>query len=132
MPGLDITPTPGGGRQVIDGYGGGGFKIAGQRHTGSVIIFPTRTLAWPITAAEQITWASLAPLVHLVEAAEETVRILVLGSGQHFQPPPARLGAELLGLGIALEWMDTGAACRTFNVLLLEDRDAAAALLAVD
>jgi uncharacterized protein len=132
MPGLDITPTPGGGRQLIDGYGGGGFKIAGQLHTGSVIILPMRTLAWPITAVDQITWASLAPLIDRVEAAEETVRILVVGSGSRFQPPPGRLSEELLTLGIALEWMDTGAACRTFNVLLLEDRDVAAALLAVD
>jgi uncharacterized protein len=132
MPGLDITPKPASGRQLIDGYGGGGFKIAGQRHSGSVIVFPTRTLAWPVTGVDQITRASLSPLLDRVQTAEETVRILVLGSGRRFQPPPATLAAQLSEAGIALEWMDTGAACRTFNVLLLEDRDVAAALLAVD
>lgn len=132
MPGLDITPPPASGRQLIDAYGGGGFKIAGQRHTGSVIIFPSRTLLWPIAASEQITSASLAPVFDSVRMGEETVQILVLGSGRRFQPPPAGLGADLLALGIALEWMDTGAACRTFNVLLLDDRDVAAALLAVE
>ena len=132
MSGLDITPKPASGRQLIDGYGGGGFKIAGQRYSGSVIVFPTRTLAWPVTGVDQITRASLSPLLDRVQTAEETVRILVLGSGRRFQPPPATLAAQLSEAGIALEWMDTGAACRTFNVLLLEDRDVAAALLAVD
>jgi uncharacterized protein len=132
MPGLDITPKPASGRQLIERYGGGGFRIAGQRHMGSVIVFPTRTLAWEVTDAEQITSASLAPLLDRVQAAEEMVRLLVLGSGRRFRPPPENLSARLADAGIALEWMDTGAACRTFNVLLLEDRDVAAALLAVD
>ncbi len=132
MTSLDVTPPPGPGRQLIAGYGGGGFKIAGRRHVGSVIVFPTRTLAWPVTSADEITWASLAPLLDSVRREEETVRVLVLGSGQHFRPPPGALGARLMDAGIALEWMDTGAACRTFNVLVLEDRDVAAALLAVD
>ena len=61
MSGLDITPKPASGRQLIDGYGGGGFKIAGQRYSGSVIVFPTRTLAWPVTGVDQITRASLSP-----------------------------------------------------------------------
>ncbi|MFO1113453.1 MAG: Mth938-like domain-containing protein [Rhodospirillales bacterium] len=34
--------------------------------------------------------------------------------------------------GIGVEWMNTGAACRTYNVLVLEDRDVAAALIAID
>ena len=132
MPGLDVTPKPASGRQVIGGYGGGGFKISGQRHSGSVIVFPSRTLAWPVTTVEEITWELLAPLLDPVRAAEETVQILVLGIGARFRLPPGPLGARLADAGIALEWMDTGAACRTFNVLVLENRDVAAALLAID
>jgi uncharacterized protein len=41
------------------------------------------------------------------------------------------LRAAVRARGLALEWMDTGAACRTFNVLLAEGRPVAAALLAV-
>lgn len=132
MPGLDVTPKTASGRQLIEGYGAGGFKIAGQRYTGSVLVFPTRTLAWSVTAVEQITRESLAPLVDRVGVTAATLRILVLGCGRRFVPAPGRLGLELMDAGIALEWMDTGAACRTFNVLVLEDRDVAAALLAVD
>ena len=132
MSGLDVTPRPAAGRQLVDKYGAGGFKIAGQRHAGSVIVFPARTVGWPVTAVEQVSAASLAPLLDLVRAGKETVRILILGSGRRFVPPPGGLAAALLDVGIALEWMDTGAACRTFNVLLLEDREVAAALLAVE
>ncbi|MFO1128347.1 MAG: Mth938-like domain-containing protein [Rhodospirillales bacterium] len=132
MAGLDGAPKPAGGRQLIDKYGDGGFKIAGQRYAGSVIVFPTLTVAWPVTSADEITGGSLAPLMDRVRAKEETVRILVVGGGRRFAPPPARLTAELSAEGIVLEWMDTGAACRTFNVLLLEGREVAAALLAVE
>lgn len=58
--------------------------------------------------------------------------LLVIGCGAAFQPPPPGLRDALRAAGAALEWMDTGAACRTFNVLLAEDRGAAAALIAVD
>ncbi|MFO1154573.1 MAG: Mth938-like domain-containing protein [Rhodospirillales bacterium] len=132
MSGLELTPKPASGRQLIDKYGAGGFRIAGHRHVGSVIVFPARTLAWPVTAIEQIGAASLAPLLDPVRAGEESCHILIVGSGPRFAPPPDRLAAELLEAGVALEWMDTGAACRTFNVLLLEERDVAAALLAVE
>jgi len=47
-------------------------------------------------------------------------------------PVPSGLGEALRQQGMVLEWMDTGAACRTFNVLLGEDRRIAAALIAVD
>ena len=47
-----------------------------------------------------------------------------------FAPRPEGLDAALRAAGITLEWMDTGAACRTFNVLLLDDREVAAALIA--
>ena len=62
----------------------------------------------------------------------QSVRILVVGCGRAFTPKPPHLDAELRAAGIGVEWMDTGAACRTFNVLLLEDREVAAALIAID
>jgi len=55
-----------------------------------------------------------------------------LGCGNEFFPIPDTLREDLQKLGIVLEWMDTGAACRTFNVLLVEERPVAAALIAVD
>jgi uncharacterized protein len=126
--GLDITPALPAGRNLIQGYGGSQFRIGGETLQGSRIVFPDRTAPWGIGAAEDVTIESL----HEVTAAALEVRILLVGCGRHFSPPPKALGEALRAHNICLEWMDTGAACRTFNVLLLEDREVAAALIAVD
>ena len=67
-----------------------------------------------------------------VTGGDESTEILLVGCGARFGPAPAGLARTLRAAGVALEWMDTGAACRTFNVLLAEDRLAAAALIAVE
>jgi uncharacterized protein len=113
--------------QLIEGYDAGGFRIAGSRHAGSILVLPERTLAWPVSAPEQVTAASLAP----IRAAEPAVEILVLGCGARFRKVPAELRAALRAEGIAVEAMDTGAACRTYNLLLAEGRRVAAALIAL-
>jgi uncharacterized protein len=125
MSGLDITPLIPQGRQLIQGYGDGGFRVAGIVHTGSIFILPDRTLAWPVTSADAVA-------VDSMPAAEiDGTDILLVGCGDRFVAPPPSLRADLKALGVVLEWMDTGAACRTFNVLLAEDRRVAAALIAV-
>lgn len=128
MPGLDITPRPGVGKQIITSYGNGGFKISGQRYEGSVIVFADRTVGWPVIDLGQVSIDTLTA----VTQAGESIDVLILGCGRSFTPPPLGLHAALLRHGVALEWMDTGAACRTYNVLALEARMVAAALLAVD
>lgn len=95
-------------------------------YVGSVIVFPERAVPWPISGADDITIRSL----HKV--TDSGCKILLIGCGPGFLLPPAALRRELRELGIILEWMDTGAACRTFNVLLAEDRNIAAALVAVE
>ena len=60
------------------------------------------------------------------------VDILLVGCGPAFVAIPKGLRQALKDTGIALEWMDSGAACRTFNVLIAEERRVAAAILAVD
>ena len=124
---MDVTPVVPGGRQLIQGYDAGGFRIAGIRHVGSVLVLPEQTLAWPVRAPERVTADSLAP----IRAAAPPVEILVLGCGARFAKIPAELRAALKAEGIIVEAMDTGAACRTFNLLLAEDRRVAAALIAL-
>lgn len=128
MAAIEITPKPAVGRQLIESYGGGGFRVAGLRHSGSVVIFPRETVAWPVAFPADISLASLQPVVQRADL----VRILIIGCGRSFAPRPLDLHSELRTEGINLEWMDTGAACRTYNVLLLDDREVAAALIAVD
>ncbi len=125
---VDITPLVPAGRQVIQGYGGGGFRIGGEAYRGSVLVFPSTTFTWPVTALHQLTPDSLARIT----AAEPAVEILLIGCGREIAPLPAEMRRALQQWGIAAETMDTGAACRTFNVLLSEDRAVAAALIAID
>lgn len=125
---VDITPQVPAGRQVIQAYGNGGFRIAGRRHDGSVLVFPDRTLPWPVSDAASITREALEPIL----SASSEVRVLLIGCGRRGATLASGLRAVLHGAGVGLECMDTGAACRTFNVLLAEGRAVAAALIAVD
>jgi len=115
------------GRQLIQGYQEGGFRIAGVRYEGSVLVLPDRTLAWPASNLDQVTLGLLAPVL----AAAPAIEILVLGCGRHFAMASADLRQTLRAEGVALESMDTPAACRTYNVLLADERRVAAALIAL-
>lgn len=125
---LDVTPAVPEGTQLIQAYGDGCFRIAGQHHEGSVIVFGSRTVGWDAAAPADVAIEGLAPVV---DVAAET-DILIVGCGPEFTAPPQQLRQRLKDHEIVLEWMDTGAACRTFNVLVTEGRRVAAALIAVD
>lgn len=124
---LDITPVVPAGKQLINGYGDGAFQISGVQHGGAVIVFPDRTVSWGARDAARLSVESFTPVIE----AGDGVDIVLLGCGGAFVPPPKGLRQALKERGLALEWMDTGAACRTFNVLLAEERPIAAALLPV-
>ncbi len=124
---MDITPLLPATRQLIQRYGSGSFTIAGRVWEQSVIVFPDRTLAWTPPPLHQLDLSALQPILD----APESVEILLLGCGgaQHFLSPDLR--ASLRERGIGTDSMDTGAACRTFNILLAEERRVAAALMAI-
>jgi len=92
-----------------------------------VLVLPEITKSWSATGADEITLDSLSAL-----SGDNLADILIVGCGDVFQAPPAGLKDGLKEWGMVLEWMDTGAACRTFNVLLVEDRAVCAALIAID
>jgi uncharacterized protein len=123
---MDVTPLVPTDRQLIQSYGNGGFRISGTIHAGSVLVFPSRTVAWPVSLASEIDGSSL------VDIATERPQILLIGTGATFALLPSALKRAMRELGSVIEAMDTGAACRTYNVLLTEGRSVAAALLAVD
>ena len=124
---MDITPLVPKGRQVIQTYGGGAFTIAGVRHGGSVLVFPARTEAWPVADMARLEPGDL----RAVADAGPDVDLLLLGAGQGPAALPAAVAEAMRAAGVAVEVMDTGAACRTFNVLLAENRRLAAALIAI-
>lgn len=115
------------GQAPIDAYGDGGFRFAGMNHRGSLLALPGGIRAWDAVGIEDLTSDSFAPLF----AERDRIEFVVLGTGakQWFAAPALRQEFEALGLG--LEAMTTGAAARTYNVLLAEGRKIAAALLAV-
>jgi uncharacterized protein len=113
---------------AIEGYGAGGFRVDGAIHKGSLIVLPTRIVAWEVAAFAQIDEASLPPALF----GDARVELLLLGCGARMEMVPAALRAALRDAGAVVEPMDTGAAVRTYNVLLGENRQVAAALIAVD
>jgi uncharacterized protein len=118
---MELMPVGSGGRQVIERYSAGGFRVSGVVYAGPVLVFPDVTTAWTDAAA---TVDSLAPVV-----AHGGVEILLFGLGLRMIRLPLALRQSLKANGISLEAMDTGAACRTYNVLIGENRRVAAALL---
>jgi uncharacterized protein len=122
-PDLDVTPLVARDRQVIERYGASGFQVSGVAYDGAILVLPQATHLWPVAALTDVTCVNLAPIV------DARVQILLLGCGARMAPVPPALRQELRGQGIVVEAMDTGAACRTYNVLLAEDRRVAAALL---
>ncbi|MDD9991405.1 MAG: Mth938-like domain-containing protein [Rhodospirillales bacterium] len=122
---MDITPLVPEGRQIIESYGDDGFRISGERYPGSVIVWPEGVVPWAISAIE----AAVIETLHAVFSTEPPIEILLIGSGATFEMAPAALRSALGTRGVSVESMDTGAACRTYNVLMAEDRRVAAALI---
>ena len=126
---MDVTPPLPRGRQVIRGYGGGGFLIAERRYAGSVLVFRERVLPWPVSGVDALSVDDFAD----VRQASDGVDVLLIGCGSSGTAGIAdRVRARLRSDGIVVEPMDTGAACRTWNVLLTEERRTAAALIAIE
>lgn len=120
---MDVTPLIPAGRQIIQNYNGGGFRISGKDYRGAVIVLPERTMAWPVVPDLSLTsFDILMPMVHDLD-----VVLVGTGSQQTFISPVLR--AALKQKGLTIDSMDTGAACRTYNVLMAEGRRIAAALL---
>jgi uncharacterized protein len=111
--------------QLIRSYGPGRFLISDREWREPVLVTPAGTTAWSVARAEELTVESLAAL----KAAPIPTELLVLGCGARaiFVPPDLR--AALKAAGLALEVVDTGSACRIYNVLLAENRRVAAALI---
>ena len=124
---MDVTPVIPAGRQYIEGYGAGRFRISGVVHEGPVLVLRDRTLPWSVADVANLTPDSLAPVIEVGGVA-----VLLLGCGRRMALVPAAVRDRLRAAGIVIDPMDTGGACRTYNVLLAEDRQVSAALMPVD
>jgi len=116
------------GRAPIDAYGNGGFRFAGMSHRGSLLCLPSGIWAWPVTGPAAIDEAALAPL--FAEAGD--IELFLLGTGAAPWLLPEALRWQLRDRRLVVEAMPTGAAVRTYNIVLGENRRVAAGLIAVD
>lgn len=115
------------GRAPIDAYGNGGFRFADMSHRGSLLCLPSGIYAWEVSGAGELSLPSFARV--LAELAPP--HFLLLGTGEAHVRPPEEIVRAFVLAGIGLEYMTTGAAARTYNILLAESRPVAAALIAV-
>ena len=111
----------------IEAYGDGGFRFAGMSHRGSLLVLPSGIHAWEAADADGLTPESFARVL----AEREHIEFILLGTGSTQRFPSLAIRQAFESAGLGLEAMSTGAAARTFNVLLAEGRKVAAALIAV-
>lgn len=114
-------------RAPIDAYGNGGFRFADMSHKGSLLCLPSGIYGWDVSKPEDLTADNFSKLFS--EADE--IEILLIGSGVDLLPIKAELRSKLRKAHISADPMATGAAVRTYNVLVAEGRAVAAAFLAV-
>lgn len=126
---MDITPLIPQGRQIVQSYAEGRFRVSGQVFEGPVLVFTDRTLLWPV--AESLNDIKVDDFALLFADAEK-LDVVLMGCGKTMTSMPFSLRRDLKDRGLAIDFMDTGAACRTYNVLMAEGRRVAAALLPVE
>lgn len=115
------------GRAQIDTYGNGGFRFADMSHKGSLMLLPSGIHGWDVNEGDVLTVASLQRV--LDQAAE--IEFLLVGTGKDLVRIPSDVKDALRAAGIGSDPMSTGAAVRTYNVMLAEERAVAAVLMAV-
>jgi len=116
------------GRAAIDYYGNGGFRFAEMSHRGSILCLPSGIYAWNVADFADLTGDKIDQI--LLEADE--IEMLLVGTGDELRLLPVPVRNLLQEHSIPHDPMSTGAAVRTFNVLLAEKRSVAVALIAVE
>ncbi|ATX66130.1 Mth938-like domain-containing protein [Roseinatronobacter bogoriensis] len=109
-----------GAAQPVEGYGPGFFRIGGEAHEAPLLVLPDQVRGW----------GGYDDVDTLLELAGQ-VDVLFIGTGEQIAHIPAGLRGTLEDAGLGVEIMDSPAACRTYNVLLSEQRRVALAVLPV-
>jgi uncharacterized protein len=115
------------GRYKIDDYGKGGFRFADMSHRGSILALPTGVRAISAAAWNDIDVAT----IDLALSDSGGLDLFVVGTGKDLMPLASALRARLREAGVGCETMATGAAVRTYNLLIDEGRRVGALLIAV-
>lgn len=125
--GIEIREAHFPGRAPIEAYGNGGFRFADMSHRGSILCLPSGIYGWDVAEGDP-----LAPsLFEKILAETRDIEFLLVGTGMSIRFLPAELKTALRAANVSSDPMSTGAAVRTYNVMLAESRAVAAALIAV-
>ncbi|MBI3144624.1 MAG: Mth938-like domain-containing protein [Pseudogulbenkiania sp.] len=119
---MKLHQATGQGRNLFTGYGDGHVLINQIRHDGNLVVTPDEVRPWTPASFEELASEHFAMLLDLAP------EVVLFGSGARLRFPHPRLTAALTNAGIGVEVMDTQAACRTYNILLAEDRRVIVAL----
>ena len=112
------------GKNAITGYGEGYVLVNQARHERTLVVLPDQLVTdWAASTFEALTADHLAVLLPL------DAEIILLGTGPTLRFPKAEIMAPLIRARVGYEVMDVQAACRTYNILVSEERKVAAALL---
>merc|ERR1712216_3093 len=114
-----------GGSQGIDTYTSKGFVIGGVEYQGNVFLYQELSLLWGVKTVEEITPDALVA-AHVVDPAPD---ILIVGCGNKIEALPAETLEFFRNTETMLEVLDTPNAIATYNILVQEGRQVAAALL---
>ena len=125
--GIEIREAHFPGRPPIDAYGNGGFRFADMSHRGSILCLPSGVHGWDVTEDEPLSMEMFRRIL----GETKDIEFLLVGTGSSIRPLPAELKAALRAANVSSDPMSTGAAVRTYNVMLAESRAVAAALIAV-
>lgn len=111
----------------IDGYGDGAFRIGGLVHHGSILLLPERVIEWPVTDLMSLKAEDFDDVI----ACKDEIEFILIGYGAEVSPIPTKIRGLFEAAGIGIEYMNSGAAARTYNILIAEGRRIAAAIIAV-
>ncbi len=123
---MDVTPLVREGQQIIQSYAAGVFRISGVNFDHAVLVFPEQTIKW--NACDDFKELSEQHFQQLIDIADE-IDVVLLGTGATMQFFNPELKQALSQKGLPIDSMDTGAACRTYNVLMAEGRRVVSALM---
>jgi uncharacterized protein len=115
------------GRAAIEAYGDGGFRFGGMSHRGGLLCLPSGVHAWEAVVSRPFEPADF----YVIFAETAPIDVLIVGTGADIRPLPSQIRATFRARGITVDAMSTGAAVRTYNIVLAENRRVAGAFLAV-
>ncbi len=124
---MDVTPLIGEGQQIVQSYAGGQFRISSVNYEGAIFLWPDKVIDWN-GAPEKFSSFMIDHFQPLIDIANE-IDVLLLGTGDKMEYVSPQLRQALSHNKLPVDVMDTGAACRTYNVLMAEGRRVVCALM---